>query len=114
MGGNAGEILRRPAVPRPIRIRRNAVGMRPDDPILVFYGRAIDEMKKKPISEPTSWRYQAAIHDYIRTEDPLAIPADLDSSGRLPSDSSTFWRVCEHTGWFFVPWHRMYLHHFEM
>lgn len=62
------------------------------------------------MSDPTSWRYQAAIHDYVRGEDPLAEPSDLP----LPADEATFWRACEHRNWFFLPWHRMYLHHFEM
>lgn len=108
--GNTGEIVRRPAVPRPIRVRRNVLSLPPNDPILDFYGQAIDQMKAKPLSDPTSWRYQAAIHDYVRAEDPLQQPSDLP----LPPDAATFWRACEHRAWFFLPWHRMYLHHFEM
>lgn len=104
-----------PAVPRPIRIRRNAYTADPD--ILTFYGRAIGEMKAtrlsgnaSSIAHPLSWRYQAAIHDYNRANDPFADPSDLP----LPGDSGTFWRQCEHFNWFFLPWHRMYLHFFEM
>jgi tyrosinase len=109
MGGNAGGIVRRPAVPRPIRIRRNAANLPANHPILAFYGSAINAMKAKPLSDPTSWRYQAAIHDYVRADDPFAISGET-----IPSDSGTFWAACEHHGWFFLPWHRMYLHHFEM
>ena len=105
----------RPAVPRPIRIRRNAFTADPQ--ILTFYGRAINEMKAarlpgnpSGIADPLSWRYQAAIHDYDRTNDPFADPSDLP----LPADNATFWRQCEHFNWFFLPWHRMYLHFFEM
>jgi tyrosinase len=91
---------------------------------MVFYGRAITEMRSKPISDPLSWRYQAAIHDYPRDgatddappfaqrreEDPFATAGET-----LPStaDQRRFWRQCQHTSWFFLPWHRMYLHHFE-
>ena len=110
MGRGAGGIVRRPAVPPPIRIRRNVLSLRADDPILVFYGRAIDKLKTRRISDFNSWRYQAAIHDYIRADDPNAVPGDLP----LPADSTTFWSTCEHRNWFFLPWHRMYLHHFEM
>ena len=107
---NGGGIVRRPAVPRPIRIRRSVLSLKPDDPILTSYGKAMAAMQAKPLLEPTSWRYQAAIHDYVRSDDPNAKSTDLP----LPSDSGTFWRQCEHHGWFFLPWHRMYLHHFEM
>jgi hypothetical protein len=34
-------------------------------------------MKKRPIADPTSWRYQAAIHDDVRQFDPLATPGDV-------------------------------------
>lgn len=108
------EIIR-PAVPRPIRIRRNAHTADPD--ILSFYEQAIREMKLERLSgnpssiaSPISWRYQAAIHSYVRDRDPNADPSDLP----LPSDESTFWTQCEHGSWFFLPWHRMYLHFFEM
>lgn len=108
------EIIR-PAVPRPIRIRRNAHTADPD--ILTFYGRAIGEMKlarlsgnPSEIASPLSWRYQAAMHQYVRARDPNAQASDLP----LPSDLGTFWTQCEHFNWFFLPWHRMYLHFFEM
>jgi tyrosinase len=109
MAGNTGTIVRRPAVPAPIRVRRSALSLPANDPIFIFYGRAIAQMKTRPLSKSTSWRYQAAIHEYVRAQDPLAVPDDLP----LPSDATTFWGVCEHQGWFFLPWHRMYLHFFE-
>jgi tyrosinase len=87
------------------------LSLKADDPILTFYGKAMAAMQAKPLSEPTSWRYQAAIHDYVRAADPNA---DDASDLPLPADSARFWRQCEHHGWFFLPWHRMYLHHFEM
>ena len=108
------EIIR-PAVPRPIRIRRNAHTADPN--ILNFYEQAIREMKlarlsgnPSSIASPVSWRYQAAIHAYTRGSDPNADASDLP----LPSDQSTFWIQCEHGSWLFLPWHRMYLHYFEM
>jgi tyrosinase len=121
-----GGIVRRPAIPRPVRIRQNINNLAVNDPIVVFYGRAIERMKAKPLSDPLSWRYQAAIHDYPfpdttfndrridpanpRTfaRDPFAIDGEA-----LPADRSTFWRQCQHQSWFFLPWHRIYLHHFE-
>lgn len=118
-----GGTVRRPAVPPPVRIRRNINSLPVDHPILTFYGRAIGAMKAKPLNDPLSWRYQAAIHDYPFPDttfddrrvtaarpdgDPLAVNGEA-----LPADRGTFWRKCQHNSWAFLPWHRMYLHHFE-
>ena len=95
-----------------VRVRRNVWDLiaDPSDKTLEWYGKAIGEMKKRPISDHRSWRYQAAVHDYDREFDPLAQPSDV-----LPSaaDQQRFWSQCQHFSWFFLPWHRMYLHHFE-
>jgi tyrosinase len=107
-GTTTGGVIRRPAVPRPIRIRRSVLSLAPNDPIITFYDKAINRMKTKPMDDPLSWRYQAAIHDYVRSQDPLALPGDV-----FPADRGTFWATCQHACWFFLPWHRMYLHHFE-
>ena len=114
-------IFRRPAVPQPVRIRRDINHLAPDDPIVVFYERAIKAMQTRALNDPRSWRYQAAIHDYPAnisstaarlgagtTFDPFAVDTDV-----IPTDHTTFWRACQHNSWFFVPWHRMYLHFFE-
>lgn len=94
------------------RIRRNvwALVADPNDKTLEWYGRAVGEMKKRPIADHRGWRFQAAIHDYVRQSDPLAMSTDV-----LPSaaDRERFWNQCQHFSWFFLPWHRMYLHHFE-
>ncbi|MCG8466778.1 MAG: tyrosinase family protein [Gemmatimonadetes bacterium] len=55
----------------------------------------IAAMKARPISDPTSWEYQAAIHGH--------------SSGA----SQPAWNSCQHGSFFFLSWHRMYLHFFE-
>src|SRR5688572_16910261 len=89
-----------------LRTRRDVWKLADWDPILFWYAKAIRRMQSRPIEDPTSWRYQAAIHDYDRDRDPLA-----DDSDRLPS--MDFWSQCQHSSWFFLPWHRMYLHFFE-
>jgi tyrosinase len=123
-----GQIVRRPAVPPPVRIRRDINKLAASDPIVTLYRDAIGVMKGRPLRDPTSWRYQAAIHGYptqvattalrkgpgppspgIDGPDPAAIDADFP----LPGDRDTFWRHCAHNCWFFLPWHRMYLHFFE-
>jgi len=50
-------------------------------------------------SDPTSWRYLAEIHG-------TSIPRR-----RWPQGAT--WRECQHNSWFFLPWHRIYLHYFE-
>lgn len=147
--GTSG-ILRRPAVPPPVRVRRSIQSLireNPTHPVLLFYSRAIGEMKKGVaeippgsgrrinvpggrLDDPKSWRYQAAIHDYPpndstlagRRRNPAARPfpffdADPFAIDQEPmpsaSDRARFWRACQHNSWFFLPWHRMYLHFFE-
>ena len=93
-----------------MRIRRDARKLATWDPILLWYAKAIVEMQKRPIKDPTSWRYQSAIHDYVAGQDPLAQPGEaLPSAG----DQKSFWQQCQHGSWFFLPWHRIYLFYFE-
>jgi tyrosinase len=97
-----------------VRTRHDAWKLSHWDPILLWYARAVREMQARPITDPTSWRYQAAIHDYVPGNvpggDPFATPGEP-----LPSqaDRTRFWRQCQHFSWFFLPWHRMYLFYFE-
>lgn len=119
----ANTVVSRPAIPPLVRIRRSVLSLPANDPIITFYGRAIGEMKLKLIGDPLSWRYQAAIHDYPFPDTTLAdrqlTPTNPDgdpsasASDVLPVDRATFWRRCQHNSWFFLPWHRMYIHHFE-
>ncbi|HKD82860.1 MAG TPA: tyrosinase family protein [Candidatus Angelobacter sp.] len=80
------------------------------DDTLKWYARAVAAMQKRPVTDPTSWRYQGAIHGYDPAQDPFA-----RSGEKLPSSSeqSTYWSRCQHGSWFFLPWHRGYLHYFE-
>ena len=80
------------------------------DPDLLWYAKAVEAMKKRPLDDPLGWRYQAAIHEYRRASDPFSNPTDLLPS---QSDQDDFWGQCQHGSWYFLPWHRMYLLHFE-
>jgi len=93
-----------------MRTRKDVWKLAAWDPILVWYAKGIREMQKRPIADPTSWRYQAAIHDYDDDSDALRDPNDP-----LPSNAEQgkYWRQCQHFSWFFLPWHRWYLLYFE-
>jgi tyrosinase len=67
----------------------------PWDPITEAYARAVRTMQARPVTDPTSWEFQAAMHATFRT------PAN------------PLWNGCQHASWFFLPWHRMYLFFFE-
>ncbi len=88
-GGEAG----------PGRVRRNIWDLEaggPWDPVTLAYAEAVRAMQGRRLADPTSWWYQAAIHG---------------REGRTPSGA--VWNQCQHGGWFFLPWHRMYLYWFE-
>jgi tyrosinase len=56
-----------------------------DHPILAAYKKAVSAMAALPESDPRNWTRQAQIHQ----------------------------DHCPHGNWFFLPWHRAYLHRFE-
>lgn len=85
------------------RTRRDVWQVPEWDDVLIWYARAVREMQTRPLSDPTSWRYQAAIHEFNGDADPSEIPAD----------AQRFWDQCQHGTWFFLPWHRWYLYYFE-
>ena len=80
---------------------------------ILWYARAVKAMKARELSDPSSWRFYAAMHGiypplwqrygYLRSTD--TVPAD--------ADIARFWDQCQHGSWFFLPWHRGYLLAFE-
>lgn len=94
-----------------MRIRKNVWTLPAGDPTLSWYAKAVDAMRALPITDPRSWRYQAAIHGYPGHEsDPLAVKGETLPSG---AEQRTYWQQCQHGSSFFLPWHRMFLLHFE-
>ena len=59
----------------------------------------LPSLKGRPRANPTSWRYLAAIHG--------------TSIARSDWPQGATWHECQHSSWFFLPWHRIYLHYFE-
>jgi tyrosinase len=91
------------------RTRRDVWQLGTWDPILLWYAKAVAAMQARPIIDPASWRYQAAIHGYDPNQDPNPTNVSFPSS----ANQARFWNQCQHSSWFFLPWHRMYLHYFE-
>jgi tyrosinase len=91
------------------RTRRNVMKLDPNDDTVLWYARAVKAMWNRPITDHTSWRFQAAIHRF-NSLTPLQVPGET-----LPSNliRAKYWSKCEHGTWFFLPWHRMYLYYFE-
>ena len=92
------------------RTRKDIWKLAATDDTLKWYARAVGVMQSRPVTDPTSWRYQGAIHGYDPDQDPFAQPGEQLPS---PDDQETFWSRCQHGSWFFFPWHRAYLHYFE-
>jgi tyrosinase len=65
-------------------------------PIILAYANAVGVLKQRADTDTTSWNYQTAIHW-------------LDGT----PTSDQFRNQCQHLSWFFLAWHRMYLHYFE-
>ncbi len=71
-------------------------------PTIEWYARAIVAMQERngtDFSDPTCWRYLAEVHG-------SSIPR-----GDWPRGAT--WNECQHSSWYFLPWHRIYLHYFE-
>lgn len=97
-------------IPATTRIRRSVYALPPGDQTLHWYAVGVGRMQARLIADPLSWRYQAARHEYKRSTDPLAKPADVLPPG---PDQTRYWNACQHGGAFFLPWHRFYLALFE-
>ncbi|GAB7529090.1 hypothetical protein PS3A_14990 [Pseudomonas sp. 3A(2025)] len=91
-------------------VRKNVWELGSDwaEPVL-WYARGVKAMKARPINDPTSWRFYAAIHGF---EDALWIQQGYLASGEtLPSPAlrEQYWSQCQHATWYFLPWHRGYI-----
>jgi tyrosinase len=87
-----------------MRVRQDVWDLSDEDPwhpVLEWYARGVAELRARDgddFSDPTCWRYLAAIH----------------GAGSEPAwPQGATWNRCEHWNWFFLPWHRVYLHYFE-
>lgn len=93
-----------------IHVREDVWKLPQWDDTLLWYARAVERMQNLPLNDFRGWRYQAAIHEYVRQLDPLAKPGDVLPSA---SEQARFWTQCQHGSWYFLSWHRIYLGFFE-
>lgn len=79
----------------------------------LWYAKAIIELKKLPITDRRSWRYLAAMHQFDR--DHWIDLGLITAATQLPpaSDTNRAWNQCQHSSYYFLPWHRGYLFRFE-
>src|SRR5438552_3544487 len=97
----------KPKIPKSaaVHIRRDIWGLsdeNPWHPIILSYAKAIVHLQTFDtgnFADPRSWRHLAEIHG-------ASIPQNQWPAGAI-------WNACEHGSWYFLPWHRVYLHHFE-
>ncbi|HTE11917.1 MAG TPA: tyrosinase family protein, partial [Chitinophagaceae bacterium] len=82
-----------PSSPAVVMIRKNIYNLSAAE--ITSLKNGITAMKGLPLTNPTSWQYQAAIHGTTLTNN-------------LPN-----WNSCQHGTQFFFSWHRMYLYFFE-
>ena len=94
-------------------VRRDVWKLPPGDKTLEWYGKAVNALLKRPLSQPNSWRYLAAMHGANEQAWRDAGYLDDGSSFPDPRPTSPAWDQCQHQSWFFLPWHRGYLAAFE-
>src|ERR1700722_20086375 len=95
-----------------MRIRRDVwkLASEPTDRTLQWYSVAVATMQARTFDNPTSWKFQAAVHGYDSSVYPTLRPGE-----NLPSASiqKAYWDNCQHASWWFLPWHRIYVFLFE-
>ncbi|GAA4035727.1 hypothetical protein GCM10022409_20570 [Hymenobacter glaciei] len=91
---------------------------------LLWYAKGVGQMMTRPIADPTSWWFYAAIHgEYANPQTawypkPAAFPAwgFVQAPPTIPTTplptaqaQAQYWNQCQHGSWYFFPWHRGYL-----
>ncbi len=67
----------------------------PVHPIIAAYAVAVRELKRNAGAQQLRWSHHTQVH------------------GMFPDPNDGLRNTCQHFCWYFLPWHRMYLHAFE-
>ncbi|WP_347267518.1 tyrosinase family protein [Paracoccus sp. (in: a-proteobacteria)] len=81
--------------------------------VLLWYARAIRILQARPIASPDSWSFMAAIHGFHPVIWQEFGYIDAATALPAPAVQQQFWLQCQHQSWYFLPWHRGYLHALE-
>jgi tyrosinase len=91
---------------------------------LLWYAVGVGEMQLRPLDDPNSWWFFAAIHgEYVNPNTPwYTTPPQFPDWGFIPGPPQVpttplpsqnlqdlYWDQCQHQSWYFTPWHRGYL-----
>lgn len=85
---------------------------------IVWYAVGVNAMMQRPITDPASWWYFAAIHgEDIAAPDQgmpgwknlLTPPSVVWGKFKASNPYPVMWDQCQHGTWYFPPWHRGYL-----
>jgi tyrosinase len=76
---------------------------------LLWYAKAVGELKKRPITQKTSWRYLAAMHGIEPTIWRRLGYLGLGETLPPLKEQDRYWNQCQHQTWYFLPWHRSYV-----
>lgn len=104
------------------RSRQSLAEFSQDETKVASLRKAIRTMRELEPTNPFSWIFQSNIHgrptfpDYmLEAANSAGAPPELRLFGDDPDftpDEDVF-EQCPHGNWFFLPWHRAYLHYFE-
>src|ERR1700760_43556 len=90
-------------------VRRDVLKLPHGDKTLEWYSKAVDVLKRRPITDITSWWSLGAMH---------GIDVNIWKGFHFIQSTPTtppgkLWQQCQHQTWYFLPWHRGYLVAFE-
>lgn len=109
----------RAAPPSPTKVRYD-IATEAGQKMLAIYAEAVQAMKARPASDPTSWTFQWYIH-FVGGKTKEAAIHDIFGAGASPAKklAEDTWNTCQaHLGGAenqpsFLPWHRMYVYQLE-
>jgi hypothetical protein len=88
--------------PPGVNVRQEIHSLNADQ--IAAYRKGVALMQSRGETDPTSWLYQANIH---------GIPPDDSVCAPPTAPKQPAWETCNHANFFFLSWHRIYLHYFE-
>ena len=76
---------------------------------MLWYARAVGELRTRPFNDRTSWVYMGSLHgiDVQGWVNQGLVPPNIPSPP--PDPLQDRFNQCQHAGWFFLPWHRGYV-----